>query len=60
MKGWVTVDVQQVIETIKPYGYLKVLDKQELVVEMETGKEHEKLTGALEQEFGEQAFLERL
>lgn len=60
MKGWVTVDVKQVIETIEPHGYLKVLDEQELVVEMESEKEHEKLTGALEQEFGDQVFLERL
>jgi hypothetical protein len=60
MKGWVTVDVQQVIETIKPCGYLKVLDEQDLVVEMESEEEHEKLTGALEQEFGDQVFLERV
>jgi hypothetical protein len=36
------------------------LDEQDLVVEMESEKEHEKLTGALEQEFGDQVFLERL
>ena len=60
MKGWVTADVREVIETIKPHGYLKVLDEQDLVVEMESEEELKKLTGALEQEFGDQVFLERL
>ena len=60
MKGWVTVDVNQVIATIKPHGYLKVLDEQDLVVEVESEEKLEKLTGTLEHEFGDQVFLERL
>jgi len=60
MKGWVTADVQQVIETIKPHGYLKVLDEQDLVVEMESDGDFEHLKEALVDQFGDQVFLERL
>jgi hypothetical protein len=59
MKGWVTADVAQVIESIIPHGYLKVLDGQDLVVEMESEKEYETLARALKEEFGDQVFLER-
>ena len=60
MKGWVTTDVKNVIETIKPHGYIKVLDEEDLVVEMESEEDYEKITGALEEKFGDQVFLERL
>jgi len=59
MKGWVTADVQQVIETINPYGYLKVLDEKDLVVEMESEGDFERLKEALGGRFGDQVFLER-
>lgn len=32
MKGWVTVDVRQVIDIVKRHGRLKVLDEQDLFV----------------------------
>lgn len=35
MKGWITVDPDQVIETIRPFGRLKLLDERNLVVEFE-------------------------
>jgi len=60
MKGWVTTDVKHVIEVIKPYGYIKVLDEEDLVVEMESEESYEKVTSALEEKFGDQVFLERL
>jgi len=60
MKGWVTTDVKQVIEVIKPYGYIKVLDEEDLVVEVKSEEDYEKVTSALEEKFGDQVFLERL
>ncbi len=60
MKGWVTADVKQVIEIMKSYGYLKVLDEQDLVVEMETEEDYEKVTRALQEKYGGEVFLERL
>ena len=60
MKGWVTTDVKHVIEVIKPYGHLKVLDEQDLVVEVESEEGYEKLAGALGEHFGDQVFLERV
>jgi Trm5-related predicted tRNA methylase len=35
MKGWVTTDPAEVIDVVKKYGRLKVLDEWELVVEFE-------------------------
>jgi hypothetical protein len=60
MKGWVTTDVKYIIEVIKPYGYIKVLDEEDLVVELESEEDYEKVTGALKEKFGDQVFLERL
>jgi hypothetical protein len=60
MKGWVTVDVKKVIETIKPYGRLKVLDERELVVEVETEKDFETLSEEFRRYFGDQLDLEKI
>lgn len=60
MKGWVTTDVKHVIEIIKPHGYIKVLDEEDLVVEVESEEDYEKVTSALEEKFVDQVFLERL
>ena len=60
MKGWVTTDVSQVIQIIKTHGYLKVLDEQDLVVEMESEEDYEKVTRALKERCGNEVFLERL
>jgi hypothetical protein len=59
MKGWVTTDVQKVIDVVKRHGYLKVLDDRDLVVEMETEKEFNDLTHALQEHFHDQVDLER-
>ena len=60
MKGWVTANVGDVIESIKHYGYLKVLDEQDLIVEMESDEDFEKLKGVLKEKFGDEVFLERV
>ena len=60
MKGWVTADVKKVIEIINNYGRLKVLDERDLVVEVETEKDYEKLNTALFEYFKDQLDLEKI
>ena len=60
MKGWVTVDVKKVIEVVRRHGFLKVLDDRDLVVEVETEKDYENLTGELLKTFQDQVDLERV
>jgi len=60
MQGWVTVDVKKVIEIIQRYGFLKVLDERDLVVEVETEKDFEALNGELLKNFGDQLDLEMI
>lgn len=58
MKGWITTDPYKVIEVIKKFAVLKVLDDRELVVEMEDSETFDKLQQALAENFGDQANLE--
>lgn len=58
MKGWVTADPLKVIEVIKPYGRLKVLDDRELVVEMEKPEDLESLQKILAESFEGEVDLE--
>ena len=60
MQGWVTVDVKKVIEIVKRYGFLKVLDERDLVVEVETEEDLEALNRELLESFGDQLDLERM
>jgi hypothetical protein len=60
MKGWVTTDVGEVIEVVKRFGMLNVLDERDLVVEMETEQAVESLGKALVERFGDQLNLERI
>ncbi len=60
MKGWVTVDVKKVIEIVKRYGFLKVLDEHDLVVEVETEQDLEALSRELLKNFGDQLDLETI
>ncbi|MCP4665381.1 MAG: hypothetical protein GY849_03355 [Deltaproteobacteria bacterium] len=60
MKGWVTVDVKKVMETIKPYGRLKVLDDRDLVVEVEREGDFKKLGEEFLEHFGDQLELEKI
>lgn len=58
MKGWVTVDPQKAIEVVQRYGRLKVLDDRELVAEVETMEDFQKLQGALNEFFGQEMDIE--
>jgi hypothetical protein len=51
MKGWVTTDPAQVIDVVKRYGRLRVLDERELVIEMEQPGGFESLQQALSDAF---------
>lgn len=58
MKGWVTVDPQEVIEVVREHGRLRVLDERDLVVETETMDEYERLEKALQERFRGEVNLE--
>jgi hypothetical protein len=58
MKGWVTTDPQQVIDVVKKYGKLKVLDDRELVVEFEKNEDVGALNSALLDAFGGEVDVE--
>ena len=58
MKGWITVDPYRVIEIIGQHGRLKVLDDRDLVVELEDGKDFEKLQAELREQFSNEVDLE--
>ena len=49
MKGWVTTEPAEVIDVVKRYGKLKVLDDRELVIEFE----EEERADLLQKELGE-------
>ena len=52
MKGWVTVEPSTVIEIIREFGRLKVLDDKELVIEMEDLESYYALQRAFHDAFG--------
>ena len=58
MKGWVTVDPLEVLETVRRFGRLKILDDRELVVEFEKMGEFENLQKSLEETFGKEINIE--
>jgi hypothetical protein len=60
MKGWITVDPAEVIGIVKQFGRLVVLDDRDLVVEVETSADFEKLQKALYEKFRGEVDLERL
>lgn len=51
MKGWVTTDPAQVIDVVKKYGRLRVLDDRELVIEIEQPEGFDGLQQALSEAF---------
>jgi hypothetical protein len=51
MKGWVTTDPYKVIEVVKPYAKIKVLDDRELVLELDREEDLDKLNEALQDVF---------
>ncbi|HBE45158.1 MAG TPA: hypothetical protein DDW17_06860 [Deltaproteobacteria bacterium] len=58
MKGWVTTEPSLVIDVVKKYGKLKVIDDRELVVELETKEDAERLARSLHDSFGEEVDIE--
>ena len=58
MKGWITVDPYRIIEVVKEFGRLKVLDDSELVVEVEDVTKFNELQKALYNEFGDEVDVE--
>ena len=60
MKGWVTTDVKKVIKVVRQFGFLKVLDERDLVVEMESEADYSRLERALMENFGDQLNLEKI
>jgi hypothetical protein len=58
MKGWITVDPNEVIEIVNQYGRLKVLDDRELVVEGEKIEDIQKLQKAIQETFGDEVDVE--
>ncbi len=60
MKGWITIDPSKVIEKIKPFGRLKVLDDRELVIEMESIEDLKNLENVLKDSFGDEVEIEIL
>jgi hypothetical protein len=60
MKGWITVDPNQVIDVVNRYGRLKVLDERELVVEVEKKEDFQNLQIALQEAFGSEVDVEAI
>ncbi len=58
MKGWVTTEPSQVIETVHRFGRLMVLDDRELVVEAEKIEDFKNLQKALNEKFGQEVDVE--
>jgi hypothetical protein len=58
MKGWITADPSKVIETVKQFGRLNVLDDKELVIETEKLEDFQNLQKALEEAFGNEVSAE--
>jgi hypothetical protein len=60
MKGWITVEPKKVVEVVRQHGFLKVLDEEDLVVEVEGDAEYQALEADLEVALGDQFDLERI
>ena len=58
MKGWVTTDPAEVIDVVRKYGRLKVLDERELVIEFEEEKSSDLLQKELAERFGPEVDIE--
>ena len=59
MKGWVTVNPEDVIEVVNKYGKFKINDNGELFVEIEDEKNFEKLKDELKEKFSDEIILEK-
>ena len=60
MKGWVTVDPKQALETLKKHGFVKLLDDRAAVVECDRLEDFQALEKEIAGRFGSQLSLEKL
>jgi|SRR6056297_342027 len=60
MRGWFTVNVDDAINFIQQYGYLKLKDSHELIVELEDEEKYGQLTEALQENFHGQLSVEKI
>ena len=60
MKGWITVEPNEVIGVVNQYGRLKVLDDRELVVEVEKTADIQKLEKAVQEAFKGEVDIEAI
>jgi hypothetical protein len=58
MKGWVTTNPANVVEVIKGYGRLVVLDDRELVIETENIVDYENMVADLKKNFKDEVEAE--
>jgi hypothetical protein len=58
MKGWVTTNPGDIIDVVKKFGRLKVLDDRELVIEIEDQNGFDDLQRVLAETFGGEVDLE--
>ncbi len=58
MKGWITVDPQNVIDTVEKFGRLKLIDDTELIVETESLNDFKRLQKEFRHTFGDEVDLE--
>ena len=58
MKGWVTVEPEEVIEIVNIYGNFVVDEKGELFVEIDNNENFELLKNELSKKFGEEIIIE--
>ncbi len=59
MKGWITVNPEEVIEIVNKYGKFKINDYGELFVEIENMENFEKLKNNLREKFSDEIILEK-
>jgi hypothetical protein len=60
MKGWITVDPNEVIKVVNQFGRLKVLDERELVVEVEKVDDIKKLQKSVQETFRGEVDIEAI
>ncbi len=60
MKGWVTVDPREVVETVKRHGFLKLFDDNTVVVECDGFEEFVALEREIAEKFGGELNLEKM
>ncbi len=58
MKGWVTTDPKKVMEIVRKYGKLKVLDDKELVIEADREEDMQNLNMELAEVFNGEVDVE--